>query len=83
MQSPRMRFDLSLAYPQWQGSGRHENLPRGAAAMASVCGQYAPLVHVPPSDDDADAHGIRRWNAIFAQFRSARDLHAGRALSTL
>lgn len=76
MQSPRMRFDLSLAYPQWQGSGRHENLPRGAAAVASVCGQYAPLVHVPPSDDEADAHGIRRWNAIFAQFRSARDLLA-------
>lgn len=27
-----MPFDLCLSYPQWQGSGRHEHLPRGAAA---------------------------------------------------
>lgn len=81
MPSPRMRFDLSLAYPQWQGSGRHENLPRGAAAVAEICGQYASQVQVQPCDDDgdADAHGVRRWNAIFAQFQSARHLlaHSG------
>jgi arginase len=69
-----MQFDLSLSYPQWQGSGRNENLPRGAAAAAAVCGQYAPLVRVPLGDDAEDAHGVRRWEAIFAQFRSAQDI---------
>ena len=72
-----MPFDLCLAYPQWQGSGRNENLPRGAAAAAAVCGRYAPRMQVPLADDHAqDAHGVRRWNAIFAQFRSAQDLLA-------
>ena len=68
---------LSLAYPQWQGSGRHENLPRGAKAAAEVCGRYAPLVRVPLGGDNAEtAHGVRRWEAIFAQFRSAQDILA-------
>lgn len=71
-----MPFDLSLSYPQWQGSGRNENLPRGAVAAASVCRQYAPLVQVSPSDDAGDAHGVRRWEAIFAQFRSAQEILA-------
>lgn len=70
-----MPFDLMLAYPQWQGSGRHANLPRGAAAAADVCGQYAPRVQVQLHDNDVgEAHGVRRWEAIFAQFRSAREL---------
>ena len=68
------RFDLALAYPQWQGSGRHENLPRGAAAAAAVCGRFAPLAQVPLSDENTDAHGVRRWNAIFSQFRSAQQI---------
>lgn len=73
----RKPFDLSLAYPQWQGSGRHENLPRGATAAAGVCGQYAPLVRVPPADSDADdGCGVRRWGAILAQFRSAQAILA-------
>lgn len=77
MQASQKPFDLSLAYPQWQGSGRHENLARGAEAAAAVCGQYAPLVRVPLSDGDAGtAHGVRRWEAIFAQFRSAQDILA-------
>jgi arginase len=72
-----MSFDLSLSYPQWQGSGRHQNLPRGAAAAATVCGQYGPQVQVPLHDGNAaDAHGVRRWEAIFAQFRSAQNLLA-------
>lgn len=72
-----MQFDLSLSYPQWQGSGRHENLPRGAVAAAAVCGQYAPLIRVPLSDDHVEkAHGVNRWNAIFAQFRNAQDVLA-------
>ena len=72
-----MQFDLSLSYPQWQGSGRHENLPRGAAAAAAVCGQYAPLMRVPLGDGNAGgAHGVNRWDAVFAQFRSARDMLA-------
>jgi arginase len=74
---PRQRFDLCLSYPQWQGSGRPENLPRGAAAAAAVCGRYASLVQVPLDDaDPGDAHGIRRWDAIFAQFRSAQEILA-------
>ena len=54
-------FDLVLAYPQWQGSGRGENLPRGAAAAAQVCGRFGPmetvqemreqLVAEPPSEE--------------------------------
>lgn len=77
MKSLLKPFDLSLAYPQWQGSGRHANLPRGAAAAAEVCGQYAPLVQVPLGDSNVDsAHGVNRWEAIFAQFRSAQDILA-------
>ncbi len=75
MQPSQTPFDLSLAYPQWQGSGRHENLPRGAAAAAEVCGRYAPLVRVPLDDNNAQtAHGVQRWEAILAQFRSAQDI---------
>lgn len=71
-----MPFDVSLSYPQWQGSGRHQNLPRGAAAAAEVCAKYAPQMHVPLSTDEGDAHGVHRWEAIFAQFRSAQDMLA-------
>lgn len=72
-----MPFDISLSYPQWQGSGRHENLPRGAAAAAAVCGRYAPLAQVPLGGNDVDdAHGVHRWEAIFAQFCSAQGILA-------
>lgn len=77
MQSFRNTFDLNLAYPQWQGSGRHRNLARGAAAAAAVCGQYAPQVQVPLDDNDRNsAYGVNRWQAIFAQFRSAQNILA-------
>jgi len=81
-----MPFDISLSYPQWQGSGRNENLPRGAAAAAAVCARYASVVSVPLADGNAeDAHSVRRWDAIFAQFRSAQDIlarsGAGRVLT--
>ncbi|UXI67001.1 arginase family protein [Tahibacter amnicola] len=69
-----MPFDLSLSYPQWQGSGRSENLPRGAEAAAAVCARYAPLARVPLAGAGSDAHGIRRWDALFTQFRSAQDI---------
>jgi arginase len=75
-----MPFDLSLSYPQWQGSGRHENLPRGAEATAAVCGRFAPQVRVPCGASGGEtAHGINRWDAIFTQFRNAQDLlaHSG------
>lgn len=72
-----MPFDLSLSFPQWQGSGRHENLPRGAAATAAVCARYAPQARVPLVESQVDqAHGVRRWDAILAQFRSAQDILA-------
>jgi arginase len=67
-------FDLALAYPQWQGSGRHKNLPRGAAAAAAVCGQFAPRERVPLSDKQGDAHGVQRWSPIFDQFRTAQEI---------
>ena len=73
-----MPFDLSLSYPQWQGSGRHENLPRGAAAAAAVCARYAPLERVPLGESNGNAHGVRCWEAIFAQFQSAREILARR-----
>lgn len=42
-----------------------------------MCGQYAPLAHVPLWQSHAgDAHGVRRWDAIFSQFRSAQDILA-------
>lgn len=72
-----MRFDLSLSYPQWQGSGRNENLPRGAVAAAAVCARYAPSAEVPLYDGDArDDHGVRRWDALFAQFKNAQSILA-------
>ena len=67
-------FDIALAYPQWQGSGRHQNLARGAAAAGAVCGRFAPLAQVPLSEAEGDAHGVRRWNAILEQFRSAQEI---------
>lgn len=73
-------FDLTLAYPQWQGSGRHHNLARGGAATAAVCAEFAPLLQVPLSDANAEAEpgalGVRHWNAILKQFRSAQQLLA-------
>jgi len=72
-----MPFDLSLAYPQWQGSGRYQNLPRGAEATASICARIAPQLRVPLSEgDEKTAFGVHRWNAVFAQFRTAQDLLA-------
>jgi arginase len=72
-------FDLTLAYPQWQGSGRHENLPRGAAACAAICAEFAPIDTVPLSDRLGDEGGIKRWQAIFDQFRSAQEILNERA----
>lgn len=69
-------FDLVLAYPQWQGSGRSEHLPRGARAAAEVCAAYGPLAEVPLSTREDDGEGVRRWEAILEQFRSAQALLA-------
>jgi arginase len=63
---------MILSYPQWQGSGRSENLCRGAQAAAKVCRLYGPLVHVPTADEGIASGGINRWSAIFDQFRSAQ-----------
>lgn len=65
-------FDLTLGYPQWQGSGRGEKLLRGAAATAAVCARFAPLVSIAPSEKTGDAHDIRRWEAIDQNFRAAQ-----------
>ena len=72
MQPQSRRFSLALAYPQWQGSGRSSNLPRGAAAAARVCGRFAPLETVPLAGEGEARDGIHRWTAILEQFHSAR-----------
>ena len=65
-------FDLVLSYPQWQGSGRSENLIRGADAAAQVCGQYGTLASVPSAGIGEASNGINRWTAILEQFRAAQ-----------
>lgn len=65
-------FDLVLAYPQWQGSGRPQNLRRGAQAAAEVCGRYGPMAQVPEAGEGEARGGINRWTAILEQFQAAR-----------
>lgn len=72
MQRHADSFDLVLSYPQWQGSGRSENLRRGAHAAAEVCARYGPLMRVPDAGPGETRDGINRWSAIIDQFRSAR-----------
>ncbi len=72
MQITHGRFDLVLSYPQWQGSGRSQNLRRGAQAAAEVCRRYGPLVQVPDAGEGENKDGINRWTAILEQFRSAQ-----------
>ena len=74
MQNTDRKFDLVLSYPQWQGSGRSENLRRGAEAAAEVCRQYGPLVRVPDAGPGELRGGVNRWTAILEQFRSARSI---------
>lgn len=66
------RFDLVLSYPQWQGSGRSENLRRGALAAARVCGKFGPIARVRDAGEGEARDGINRWTAILEQFRSAQ-----------
>lgn len=68
------RFDLALAYPQWQGSGRGENLLRGARATAEICGRFAPIAQVPLAETEGDGAGVNRLVPILEQFRSAREI---------
>ncbi|MFN3583385.1 arginase family protein [Phenylobacterium sp.] len=72
MPTPAADFDLVLAYPQWQGSGRARRLPRGAAAAARVCARYGPTAAVPLSGEGAPHGGVNRWTAILDQFRAAQ-----------
>ena len=71
-----MPFDLTLSYPQWQGSGRPANLPRGADATAAVCTRFAPQVRVPIVGEAEAAYGVNRWDSVFAQFRNAQTILA-------
>ena len=74
MQDFGSKFDLVLSYPQWQGSGRSENLRRGAQAAAEVCRRYGPLVQVPDAGEGEAEGGVNRWTAIREQFRAAREI---------
>jgi arginase len=67
-------FDLVLSYPQWQGSGRSENLRRGAQAAAEICAGFGPLVAVTDAGEGEDRNGINRWTSILEQFGHARSL---------
>lgn len=66
------KFDLVLSYPQWQGSGRPQDLRRGARAAAEVCRRYGPLVQVPDAGEGEARGGINRWTAVLEQFRAAQ-----------
>jgi arginase len=70
----RTNVDLVLSFPQWQGSARHGNLPRGAAAAARIGKRFGPRVDVPDAGEGDARDGIRRWTALDAQFRSAAAL---------
>lgn len=74
MPSTLGHFDLMLAYPQWQGSGRHEHLRRGAGAAAEICAQFATRADVPLSQDLSDAHGVNRLGALTEQLRNAQEI---------
>ena len=67
-------FDLVLSYPQWQGSGRFENLARGAQACADVCAAYGSLSRVAVMDEGDASGGINRWTAILSQFHAAQSI---------
>ena len=76
-------FDLVLAYPQWQGSGRPENLRRGADAAAAVCAAFGPISRIPDAGEGVPMGGVNQWSAILEQFRSANALLAERQPSRL
>lgn len=83
MASASKGFDFALSYPQWQGSGRSENLLRGALATAQVCGNFADLEQVPIAHSEGKSSGINNLVPILEQLRSAQDLlrkRAGRKL---
>ena len=67
-------FDVALSYPQWQGSGRGENLLRGARATADICGRFAPLIEVPLAEAEGDGRGVNRLAPILEQFKSAQSI---------
>lgn len=67
-------FDLVVAYPQWQGSGRPENIPSGAAATAEVCRRFGPLVAIGDEGEGLRHEGVNHWTAIAKQFEAARDI---------
>ena len=68
----RRPFDLVLSCPQWQGSTRAANLPRGARAAAEVCARHGrAFAQVPDAGAGEAVGGINRWTAILEQIRSA------------
>lgn len=70
-------FDLALSIPQWQGSGRPEHLPRGAAVAAEVISRHAPLHAMEPfAGTGVSDEGVNAWGAIIAQFDAAQDVLA-------
>lgn len=77
------QFDLALAYPQWQGSGRSENILRGALATAEICARFAPRADVPQSAAVGNGAGVNRLAPILEQFHAAQAILATRTPRTL
>ncbi len=70
-------FDVALAIPQWQGSGRPEHLLRGAEVAAAVIGRHAPLHALDPvPGTGVRSEGVNEWDAIMALFDRAQDVLA-------
>ena len=76
-------FDLFLSYPQWQGSGRSEHLPRGALALAELFGGTMPEARVPLSDRGDDGSGVNRFEAILEHMASAQGILSRLSPSTV
>ena len=83
MDSVSKGFDFALSYPQWQGSGRSENLLRGALATAQVCGAFAELEQVPIARTEGDRSGVNNLVPILDQLASAQKILRERAGSRL
>ena len=67
-------FDMVLSVPQWQGSGRPQNLARGCLASAEVCQAFGPRFDVPIVGSSATEHGIHNWASLYSQMDFVRRL---------
>jgi arginase len=72
-------FDLALAFPQWQGSGRPVGLARGGVSAAAAAAKFAPRCDVPIGGAGEQRFGIRHFDAIRDQLLEAQAALRARA----